>query len=42
MYLVRDYFLCVLLMRFNLYFDIDSIIYFRINYAVKLMQVADL
>nr|DAD78013.1 MAG TPA: hypothetical protein [Myoviridae sp. ctAbS6] len=37
MCLVGDCLLCVLLMRFNLYFDIDSIIYFRIDYAVKLM-----
>nr|DAG50799.1 MAG TPA: hypothetical protein [Caudoviricetes sp.] len=37
MCLVGDYFFRVLLVGFGLYFDIDSIIYFRIDYAVKLM-----
>lgn len=37
MYLVGDCFLRVILLYFNLYFDIDSIIYFLIGYAVKLM-----
>nr|DAV70242.1 MAG TPA: hypothetical protein [Caudoviricetes sp.] len=35
--MVGDYFLCVRLVCFSIYFDIDSIIYFRIDYAVKLM-----
>nr|DAQ51776.1 MAG TPA: RNA-directed RNA polymerase L [Caudoviricetes sp.]DAR07741.1 MAG TPA: RNA-directed RNA polymerase L [Caudoviricetes sp.] len=37
MYLVGDCFFRVLLVCFSLYFDIDSIIYLRIDYAVKLM-----